>query len=213
MSDDVRSTASSHAPKKGCEVREVWRSQTCTSGSPFFCLLFFGEAKKSKCPAGMKRMVKITRKANYKAQTLFRLPLAGENANTRGSLKNGVEPNGFLLGRLILLPNASQLFNAAASPLRSAERSILFSGKSVRLSADARSATSSHAPKKGCEVCVGKGRVVYTFSGCLAFVFWLHDDLAAFADYQEPCGFAVPCGILDNLRNPPNLSASKIRKV
>jgi len=60
---------------------------------------------------------------------------------------------------------------------------------------------------------VGKGRVVCTFSGCLAFVFWLHDDLAAFADYQEPCGFAVPCGILDNLRNPPNLSASKIRKV
>ena len=57
---------------------------------------------------------------------------------------------------------------------------------------------------------VGKGRVIYTFSGCLAFVFWLHDDLAAFADYQEPCGFAVPCGILDNLRNPPNLSASKI---
>ena len=35
--DDVRSTASSHAPKKGCAVREVWRSQTCTSGSPFFC--------------------------------------------------------------------------------------------------------------------------------------------------------------------------------
>ena len=35
--DDARSAASSHAPKKGCAVREVWRSQTCTSGSPFFC--------------------------------------------------------------------------------------------------------------------------------------------------------------------------------
>ena len=41
-------------------------------------------------------------------------------------------------------------------PLRSAERSILFSETSVRLSDGARSATSSHAPKKGCglrEVC------------------------------------------------------------
>ena len=37
-------------------------------------------------------------------------------------------------------------------PLRPAERSILFSGKSVRLSDDARSAASSHAPKKGCGV-------------------------------------------------------------
>ena len=37
LSDDARSAASSHAPKKGCAVREVWRSQTCTSGSPFFC--------------------------------------------------------------------------------------------------------------------------------------------------------------------------------
>ena len=35
--DDAQSAASSHAPKKGCAVREVWRSQTCTSGSPFFC--------------------------------------------------------------------------------------------------------------------------------------------------------------------------------
>ena len=34
--DDAQSAASSHAPKKGCAVREVWRSQTCTSGSPFF---------------------------------------------------------------------------------------------------------------------------------------------------------------------------------
>ena len=37
LSDDAQSAASSHAPKKGCAVREVWRSQTCTSGSPFFC--------------------------------------------------------------------------------------------------------------------------------------------------------------------------------
>jgi len=45
------------------------------------------------------------------------------------------------------------------SPLRPAERSILFSGKSVRLSDDARSAASSHAPKKGCavrEVCASR---------------------------------------------------------
>ena len=44
--------------------------------------------------------------------------------------------------RLLLLP----------SPLRPAERSILFSGKSVRLSDDARSAASSHVPKKGCSL-------------------------------------------------------------
>ena len=67
--DDAHSAASSHAPKKGCGVREVWRSQTCTSGSPFFCLLFFGEAKKSKCPVGMRRMVKTTPNANHKAVT------------------------------------------------------------------------------------------------------------------------------------------------
>ena len=35
---------------------------------------FFGEAKKSKCPVGMRRMVKTTPKANHKAQTIFRLP-------------------------------------------------------------------------------------------------------------------------------------------
>ena len=43
------------------------------------------------------------------------------------------------------------------TPLRPAERSILFSETSVRLSDGARSATSSHAPKKGCgvrEVCI-----------------------------------------------------------
>jgi len=42
------------------------------------------------------------------------------------------------------------------SPLRPAERSIFFSGKSVRLFDDAHSTASSHAPKKGCgvkEVC------------------------------------------------------------
>ena len=32
---------------------------------------FFGEAKKSKCPAGMKRMVKTTPQANHKAPTHF----------------------------------------------------------------------------------------------------------------------------------------------
>ena len=69
--DNAQSAASSHAPKKGCSLREVWRSQTCTSGSPFFCFLFFGEAKKSKCPAGMKRMVKVSPKANHKALTRF----------------------------------------------------------------------------------------------------------------------------------------------
>ena len=65
----------------------------------------------------------------------------------------GIEPNGFLLDRLAFrLPNPTRLFDAAALPLRPAERSILFSGKSVRLSDDAHSAASSHAPKKGCAV-------------------------------------------------------------
>ena len=65
----------------------------------------------------------------------------------------GIEPNGFLLDRLAFrLPNPTRLFDAAALPLRPAERSILFSGKSVRLSDGARSATSSHAPKKGCSL-------------------------------------------------------------
>ena len=57
------------------------------------------------------------------------------------------------------------------SPLRSAERSILFSGKSVRLFDDAHSAASSHAPKKECgerEVCeadlhVGVAFLLLTF--------------------------------------------------
>ena len=57
--------------KKECGLREVWRSQTCTSGSPFFCLLFFGEAKKSKFPVGTRRMVKAAFKANHNALILF----------------------------------------------------------------------------------------------------------------------------------------------
>jgi len=60
---------------------------------------------------------------------------------------------------------------------------------------------------------VGKRRVVYTFSGCPAFVFRLHDGYADFATSQEPCGFAVPSGILDKLQNPLIWSASEIRKV
>ena len=39
----------------------------CTSGSPFFCFLFFGEAKKSKCPVGTRRMVKAASQFNHKA--------------------------------------------------------------------------------------------------------------------------------------------------
>ena len=72
----------------------------------------------------------------------------------------GIQPSGFLLdGLAFRLPNPSATFNTTASPLRSAEWSILFSGKSVRLSDDAQSATSSHAPKKGCavrEVCASR---------------------------------------------------------
>ena len=81
LSDDAQSAASSHAPKKGCSLREVWRSQTCTSGSPFFCFLFFGEAKKRKCPVGTRRMVKATLKANHKAATFFRLPIHSYSVN------------------------------------------------------------------------------------------------------------------------------------
>ena len=138
LSDDAQSAASSHAPKKGCSLREVWRSQTCTSGSPFFartCIRylrdrilysvntnirrqaklivvlltwlgnavgvfnegkssradsecrfsFFGEAKKSKCPAGMKRMVKAIHKANHKAPTHFQAASAPCNPTTQPS--------------------------------------------------------------------------------------------------------------------------------
>ena len=76
-------------------------------------------------------------------------------------------------------------------PLRPAERSILFSGTSVRLSDDAQSAASSHAqsaasshaPKKGCavrEVCASRparrGRLsfalnLYSLSARADFVF------------------------------------------
>ena len=67
LSDDVRSTASLHAPKKGCAVREV-RAANLHVGVAF---LIFGEAKKRKCPAGKRRMVKATPKAHHKAPTRF----------------------------------------------------------------------------------------------------------------------------------------------
>ena len=57
---------------------------------------------------------------------------------------------------LFRLPNHHNCLMLPPSPLRPAERSIFFSGKSVRLFDDAHSAASSHAPKKGCgvrEVC------------------------------------------------------------
>ena|GEM_PF-2315966 len=56
--------------KKNAE-RGKSAKQTCTSGSPFFCLLFFGEAKKSKCPVGTRRMVKATPQTNHKAPIHF----------------------------------------------------------------------------------------------------------------------------------------------
>ena len=37
-------------------------------------VLIFGEAKKSKCPIGMRCMVKAVPKASHKAQIIFRLP-------------------------------------------------------------------------------------------------------------------------------------------
>ena len=63
------------------------------------------------------------------------------------------------------------MLDATVPPLRPAERSILFSGTSMRLSDDAQSAASSHAPKKGCgvrEVCeadlhVGVAFLLLTF--------------------------------------------------
>ena len=67
LSDDVRSTASLHAPKKGCAVREV-RAANLHVGVAF---LIFGEAKKGKCPAGTKRMVKATPQANHNVPTIF----------------------------------------------------------------------------------------------------------------------------------------------
>ena len=128
LSDDAQSAASSHAPKKGCAVREVCASRPARRGRLSFartCIrylreqilysvdtntrrqaklivvlltwlanavgvfneckssradsecrfLFFGEAKKSKCPVGMRRMVKVTPQTNHKAPTpFFRLP-------------------------------------------------------------------------------------------------------------------------------------------
>ena len=91
----------------------------------------------------------------------------------------GVEPNGFLLDRLAFrLPFREIQYLIHHNclillpfPLRSAERSILFSETSVRLSDDTRSATSSYAPKKGYavrEVCeadlhVGVAFLLLTF--------------------------------------------------
>ena len=56
-SDEV---ASSSPPEKSCGTREVCEANLQPQ-SPFFCLLFFGEAKKSKCPVGTRRMVKAKR--------------------------------------------------------------------------------------------------------------------------------------------------------
>ena len=46
---------------------------------------FFGEAKKSKCPAGMKRMVKATPKANHNALTHFQAASPPCNPTTQPS--------------------------------------------------------------------------------------------------------------------------------
>ena len=99
-------------------MREVWRSQTCTSGSPFFCFepvfiiranrfcvikaivwmmnagSHFGEAKKSKCPVGMKRMVKATHQAHHKASTQLSgcLAMLKRGRNHLGSLKRHPAP-------------------------------------------------------------------------------------------------------------------------
>ena len=135
LSDDVRSTASSHAPKKGCAVREVWRSRPARRGRLSFartCIhylrerilysvntntrrqaklivvlltwlgnavgvfneckssradsecrfSFFGEAKKSKCPVGTRRMVKAKRMLTTKHK-----PFSGCLNALKGSLK------------------------------------------------------------------------------------------------------------------------------
>ena len=42
--------------------------------------LFFGEAKKSKCPVGMRRMVKVTPQTNHKALTHFQAAFGNEAA-------------------------------------------------------------------------------------------------------------------------------------
>ena len=94
LSDDAQSAASSHAPKKGCAVREVWRSQTCTSGSLFFCFLFFGEAKKRKCPVGTRRMVKTTLQADHTAVTLFQAAFGGRGKVCKRRAQRGCTPYG-----------------------------------------------------------------------------------------------------------------------
>ena len=62
--------------KKDAERGESAK-QTCTSGSLFFCFLFFGEAKKRKCPVGTRRMVKTTLQADHTAVTLFQAAFGG----------------------------------------------------------------------------------------------------------------------------------------
>ena len=64
--DNARSAASSHAPKKGCAVREV-RAANLHIGVAFLCLLSL--AKQRKCPVGMRRMVKTTQMLTTKHQS------------------------------------------------------------------------------------------------------------------------------------------------
>ena len=79
LSDDTRSTASSHAPKKGCSLREV-RAANLHVGVAFLLLTFLWRSKKRKCPAGTERMVKATPKANHKALTHFQAAFGNEAA-------------------------------------------------------------------------------------------------------------------------------------
>ena len=53
-------------------MREVWRKPNLQPGSPFFCLLCFGEAKKSKWPRGHEAQSKTIRNA-YKTQHIFKI--------------------------------------------------------------------------------------------------------------------------------------------
>ena len=62
LSDDAQSAASSHAPKKECSLREVWRSQTCTSGSPFFartCIRYLRERILYSVNTNTRRQAKL----------------------------------------------------------------------------------------------------------------------------------------------------------
>ena len=105
---------------------EVWRSQTCTSGSPFFCLLFFGEAKKSKCPVGTRRMVKAAPKANHKAPAYFQTAFAPHAIIIQNHQKQPEnQPNGVSAARRYLaswqISHTHTLFEAigdAPSPLQ-----------------------------------------------------------------------------------------------